>query len=475
MINVKDAPYNAIGNGQTDDTAAIQAAINYAKSLTSPGGGSYRISVYFPAGYYYISSPINLTNANGIWLQGDGGSYTNTGIVGNTSGPIFDFSGSTFSGCENFFFLSSAGFGTTRSTIGVQFARTNNGGYNCGIRHCSFQMEDYATANNNFGTIGILNVAAEEFYVDQCVVRANAPIVMGFATTIAGIGTSYTASSRYQTLISGSMGVTNIASTSLHSYEKRQPALILNGTNSLNFQGYISRLSDSSGANETAILCSNYTTNLNIRATIESFSRVLSAINGGFEGNELNIVAANAALPTTELINITGCVVKDLKARITLPVPSERNNRYVLYHAPSTDPNQPASGSIINSEITCFDIASNQYIVSPNLLKRTTNVVFKTSKPFEKRSGRIRLLSHNYITAGSVGSATSAIILTFLQADILESPNGRAGYYRVWIDGIIRAGGMDQEVMRYFHFKHRHLLLKIMLAKWLYLLLQSSY
>lgn len=104
MINVKDTAFGAVGNGQTDDAAAIQRAVNYAKSLNAPGGGIYRATIYFPAGYYYISSPIDLTNTNGIWLVGDGGKYINSGIIGNTSGPMFDFSGSSLSGCENFFF-----------------------------------------------------------------------------------------------------------------------------------------------------------------------------------------------------------------------------------------------------------------------------------------------------------------------------------------------------------------------------------
>lgn len=46
-VNVKDAPYNATGNGTTNDSAAIQAAINAnpGKTLFLPdlGGGSYRL------------------------------------------------------------------------------------------------------------------------------------------------------------------------------------------------------------------------------------------------------------------------------------------------------------------------------------------------------------------------------------------------------------------------------------------------
>lgn len=50
-INPKDSPYNAIGNGVTDDTAAIQAALNAAKAL----GG---VPVRFPAGTYLVTSTL---------------------------------------------------------------------------------------------------------------------------------------------------------------------------------------------------------------------------------------------------------------------------------------------------------------------------------------------------------------------------------------------------------------------------------
>lgn len=59
-VSVKD--FGAVGNGVTDDTAAIQAAIS---SLTSGG------TVYFPAGIYIVSSQINSTGY-GIVLEGAG-------------------------------------------------------------------------------------------------------------------------------------------------------------------------------------------------------------------------------------------------------------------------------------------------------------------------------------------------------------------------------------------------------------------
>ena len=61
-VSVKD--FGAVGDGVTDDTAAIQAAIDYASTT----GGN---QVLFPSGRYNTSSTINIT-ADGISLVGHG-------------------------------------------------------------------------------------------------------------------------------------------------------------------------------------------------------------------------------------------------------------------------------------------------------------------------------------------------------------------------------------------------------------------
>ncbi|GGD88918.1 glycosyl hydrolase family 28-related protein [Paenibacillus nasutitermitis] len=63
-INVKAAPYSAVGDGVADDTTAIQNAINAAQSA---GGGV----VFFPKGTYKISSTLRVT-AHNVQLEGTG-------------------------------------------------------------------------------------------------------------------------------------------------------------------------------------------------------------------------------------------------------------------------------------------------------------------------------------------------------------------------------------------------------------------
>jgi len=53
-VNVKNAPYNATGDGITDDTAAIQSAIN---AVGAAGGGV----VFFPKGVYLCNGAFDAT------------------------------------------------------------------------------------------------------------------------------------------------------------------------------------------------------------------------------------------------------------------------------------------------------------------------------------------------------------------------------------------------------------------------------
>ena len=70
IVSVRDPDYGAVGDGVTDDTAAIQAAIDDLKDSSETTQLTESRYLYFPKGIYLISSPISLYS--GIVLSGDG-------------------------------------------------------------------------------------------------------------------------------------------------------------------------------------------------------------------------------------------------------------------------------------------------------------------------------------------------------------------------------------------------------------------
>ena len=69
VFDVSKAPYHAKGNGSTDDTAALQSALNDAQAVDG--------CVYFPAGVYLITQPLSFRppdspGRRNIALRGDG-------------------------------------------------------------------------------------------------------------------------------------------------------------------------------------------------------------------------------------------------------------------------------------------------------------------------------------------------------------------------------------------------------------------
>src|SRR5258708_5906149 len=87
FYNVKDPAYGAKGDGTTDDTAAIQAAITAAQNA---GGGF----VLLPPSTYIISSPLTIT-ADNISLVGMGESSILTPAAGFSGAAMIYYAGGT--------------------------------------------------------------------------------------------------------------------------------------------------------------------------------------------------------------------------------------------------------------------------------------------------------------------------------------------------------------------------------------------
>lgn len=145
-VSVKD--FGAVGDGVTDDTAAIQAAIDYLKS-TNIGG-----TVYFPAGEYSVSSIDASDFVAGfnkqLCLIGAGMNVAR--LIGNTNGAIIlDCIGSNNLIIENIFIGTS---GIT-AQCGILMARS------AASPNCNGGRITNLSIDGSFSLASAISIAAE--------------------------------------------------------------------------------------------------------------------------------------------------------------------------------------------------------------------------------------------------------------------------------------------------------------------------
>jgi hypothetical protein len=180
VVNVLD--FGATGNGTTDDTAAIQAAID---SLSSTGG-----KVHVPVGVYLISSPIELSTGSGsrsIILYGDG-----TGQVNNVTNSATVISNSANDNC--LVIRGLGGDGVRDLSIIDSFSGTRTAGD--GI----YVNRDGSPNGNSTFELSNINVADHYngFYMarpvlsllSNCIARGSLNHGYFFDTDVSGSGTS---------------------------------------------------------------------------------------------------------------------------------------------------------------------------------------------------------------------------------------------------------------------------------------------
>jgi len=194
-VSVKD--FGAVGDGVTDDAAAIQSAIDFVKTQT---GGI----VFFPAGRYRIVTRLKLQNtyASNICIKlcgvGNGNSNVSASstrgslIIGETaltSQMMVEMSGGSNITFEDIGLYAGT---TNPSTIGIYLQRvqaTGNGycAHN-NFTRISIGMGTNPTANGNVGTIAILNKRGEHHYHNECRYTADTPLILA---GVKGADTAY--------------------------------------------------------------------------------------------------------------------------------------------------------------------------------------------------------------------------------------------------------------------------------------------
>jgi len=123
VINVKD--YGAKGDGVTDDTAALQAAVDAAIG-GNPAGAASTVrfavkSIFIPIGTYLITAPLKIYGVSSLRFTGSG----NTSViqVGAALQYALDLNGVSMSRFENFSIWGNAA-GTAQTALALNWSPT---------------------------------------------------------------------------------------------------------------------------------------------------------------------------------------------------------------------------------------------------------------------------------------------------------------------------------------------------------------
>ncbi len=449
VFNVLD--YGAVGDGTTDDTDAIQAAIDAAspQTLTDLAG-----TVFFPRGKYKITQPLNLTsddgtfNRRGVKLMGEvngSGDYAyGTKLVGATSGKaMIEYVDNDNPQIENLTLTNAA---TNPSTVGIYQARRTGGtspslwsgnGY---FRNVTITFSnDETSQNDNFGTLGIINISGEETTYDRCEVWANLPLSLSWSKTLRK-AVSNLAPTTYDEFTYSPVwaNVADITSGESNTVFRTQscrfiakgfnaPVVLLHEVGSYfaygDFTQKRSAVQSADGLNSTGYECWN-AFQIVIDATAENLKTPLM-FHREAESIEVNL---RGAAGTTGIATSLICFAIDApsftmaNANITLNYTGTIPHGLISYIAPSgTGAEEPAVVTLRNCKIQINQTFANSTI-DPKILYKSINVEYgflDTSRYYTERGVKFPLVSK------SIGTpATATSLLRFALPQTITNVSG---------------------------------------------------
>lgn len=175
--------FGATGNGTTDDTNAIQAAINVGRLSNPPQ------IVYFPQGIYKITASLNCTSntlETGFGLIGDGRFSTIITAVLSAAYPVLDCTGMWYPRIEGLSVRSASGSASCGILIAASAADTSSSNFSTILRELEVQI----TNSSAVACVVINN--GDLAAVEDCYLSAGACTAMACGTVLpSGIASAY--------------------------------------------------------------------------------------------------------------------------------------------------------------------------------------------------------------------------------------------------------------------------------------------